>query len=111
MALIELHVATTLLERIAIALERMAGPVRELPDRPIGKRVEASDVFVASNEYTDRVAGERTKAAQSVAGPLVQPGSDMEAEVIAALEEQVRTQYGEEAVGELPWRKVGRPNG
>lgn len=109
MALIELHVATALLERIAIALERIAGPPPVIrTGSKTGQRIEVGDIFVASDEFTDKVAGERTKAAREIVGPMVEPGSDMEREVIEALEENVRRQYGDDAVKELPWRKVER---
>ena len=107
---LNLHVANALLERIAVALERIAGPLPRLPaGAHTPRRTEASDVYVATDEFTDRVSAERTRAAREVLGAgAVLPGSEAEAQVIAALEEQVKEQYGEEAVKEFPWRKVER---
>lgn len=97
---IELHRTNELLDRIAIALERMAGPTPPTTIPPV--QATLSDLIDCS---PNRV-GERLSQMEDFAKrEMLVPGSEAFLERIREFEELVRVEYGEQAMDELPWRK------
>lgn len=96
------HSITGILERIAIALERIAGPVIEY--RP------PEQATLRDYAYVDPAQAERIREAENefAAAHLVIPGSPAYLSAIEEFERQVANAYGDGAVEELPWRKVMR---
>lgn len=87
-----------LLQRIAVALERIAGP--ELQYTPPTPSTMA-DYAIVSPEESIRI---KTAQEEFAAGHLVVPGSPAYLAAVAEFETQVAEAYGEDAVEKLPWR-------
>jgi hypothetical protein len=93
---------TGLLERIAVALERLAGPIVEY--RPPTQST-LKDYSLVTPEDAQRI-----QDAQHDFGVthLVVPGSPAYFAAIEQFERDVADACGPDAVNELPWRKVDR---
>lgn len=91
-----------LLERIAIALERIAGPI-PVYRPPIPSSLKDYSV-VTPNDLADLAA---TKSAFSLSRSVV-PDSEAFMKAVLEVEEEVRKEGGEGAVEALPWRAILR---
>jgi hypothetical protein len=94
-----LDTALTLLERIAVAVERIAGPVIEY--RP-PRQSTLSDLHI--NDPGSIMRARQAKAEEALKYEAV-PGSEKADAVIRYIEEVTLAELGQDAVDELPWRR------
>lgn len=96
---IALATTNALLERIAIALERIAPP--PLPSTPSAPyQAQLSDLRRISPETVQDIRDAEAKFAASIG---VLPGTELFYAKVKEYEEIVREHYGEEGVSQLPW--------
>lgn len=97
---IELHRTNDLLERVAVALERLAGPVPEVP-RPI-EQAQLTDYSTLTPEQIDEIKDAETWFATT---EMVVPGSEEFMVRVSEFERVLVAASGPEALETLPWRK------
>jgi hypothetical protein len=97
-----LQTINTLLERIAIALERIAGPAIQPPSPPQQSTLRDYTVFDDEELARAKQASE-TFAAQN----MLVPGSPAYLKAVVDFEELVREMSGPNAVDSLPWKIRG----
>jgi len=96
---VELSQTNKLLERIAVALERLAGP--PLPDHAL-RQSDLSDLTLCSPEELERIQEAENLIATDL---LAIPGSTAFYTKLQQYEELVRSEQGELAVSQLPWNQ------
>jgi hypothetical protein len=99
---LDLKEQNLLLERIAIALERIAPP---LPPPPPLRKADLSDLRRVDQRELSMLRGledEFARMTQTV------PGSEAFLKARRAFEDEVRAAEGQEAVDQLFWNRIGR---
>lgn len=100
---IQLNRTNELLERIAAAVERIAGPIPPDYHPPIPATIR--DLVIM-----DPAQAEEVKKAEEwfAITNMVAPGSEAFMQKVAEFEQMVLLEAGEKALEELPWRKLNR---
>lgn len=89
-----------LLERIAVALERIAGPPPSAAENT-PYQAQLSDLSMAAPGEIERVLEAQREFAVN---HMLEPGSPAFIEAILQYEKAVSDAYGPQAVSQLPWR-------